>query len=235
MLKRRNVEMSQRRNVARRTAQRCPHFDVWTFGRLEVSRKRTGMALIDVIIGALLLGVGLAVILSLSSRSLASQTEGERIMVASWLADELLSMVLVEGPEDYRHLYDMDGWFYEPFDDYFYSVEIIDNGEGMAYTVTATVGWEQGRDTREIQIQAAIAARGGEPEQIREPYERLDREQRDYERLFGDDLEDEEAEEGPTWPILPPPGGGSGASEKGEESPEQPGDGGERGGEQRVW
>lgn len=165
--------------------------------KLASTGRRRAFALIDVIIGALMLGAGLAVIISLSSRSLAWQTGGEKRMVAAWLADELLTMVLIEGPEEYPHLYDVEGEFYHPFEGYFYSVNIIDNGPGTCFTVVATIGWEVGRGMEEIQIEAAIAPRGGDPDQPREPRERVDRDQRHYERLFG--------EEEPSQPVVRTP------------------------------
>ena len=59
-----------------------------------------GLALIDVIIGSSMLAIGLAVIISMSSRSLIRQGDAERQITASWLADELLTMALVVGPDE---------------------------------------------------------------------------------------------------------------------------------------
>jgi hypothetical protein len=156
-----------------------------------VMRVRTnhhrGIALLDVIIGSIMLGVGLAVVISLSSRSLATQTDGERRLVASWLADELLNMVLVEGPVLYPRMYDTTGQFYPPFEEYYYEVDIRDTGVGQPYRVTATVGWNVGSGGGEyITIQTFIAERLGEQDQLREPKEFIDREQRHYERRFGE-------------------------------------------------
>ena len=55
-------------------------------------RPRRGFALMDVIVGGVMLGIGLAVVLTLASRAIASQAQGERQMVAAWLLDELLAM-----------------------------------------------------------------------------------------------------------------------------------------------
>ena len=143
---------------------------------------RRGMALMDVIIGAVILGIGLAVLMSLSSRSLAAQSEGEHQIVAAYLADELLNMVVVEGPVDYPRRYDTAGWFGEPFQDYFYDLAIQDEGLGVPYRVTATVGWNHGRRTQSVQVQTQIAAHEAPPEP-REPLEPVDR----YERWFGEE------------------------------------------------
>ena len=59
-----------------------------------MSRQR-GFALMDVIIGATILGVGLAVVISMSSRSLARQAEAEKQITASWLA---LSLIHISEP-----------------------------------------------------------------------------------------------------------------------------------------
>ena len=85
---------------------------------IKASRARRGFALVDVIIGGVLLAVGLAVIISLNSRSLANQVDGERQLTASWLADELLSMVLVNGPVDYPKMNDTSGRFEPPFEEF---------------------------------------------------------------------------------------------------------------------
>ncbi len=63
-------------------------------------RCRRGVALMDAIVGGVMLGIGLAVILSLASRAMAMQANGAKQITAAWLADDLLAMVLVEGPVD---------------------------------------------------------------------------------------------------------------------------------------
>lgn len=155
--------------------------------RLEITaprsrRGRRGVALLEVVIAGVLLGVGLAVILSLVSRSLASQSEGERQLTASWLVDELLSMVLVEGPFQYPRLYDTSGRFAAPFENFTYDLIIEDQGVYEPFRVTATVRWPQGRGMREVSAQTLMADRGLEPEQ-REPAEAVDR----MDRWYGED------------------------------------------------
>lgn len=156
--------------------------------RHSSDRHRRGIALLDVIIGSVMLGVGLAVVISLASRSLAMQADGERRLVAGWLADELLTMVLVEGPREYERQYDTTGRFYPPFENYYYEVEIREVGTDMPFRVTATVGWYTStHDGEYVAIQTYIAERRGDPEQPREPKEIVDREQIHYERRFGRD------------------------------------------------
>lgn len=145
---------------------------------------RRGLALIDVVVGGLMLGVGLSVVLSVASRAIARQTEGEKRMVASWLADELLNMVLAEGPEDYPAVHDTEDAFGAPFEEYSYTVDIESLGRSEPYRVTATVSWP-GRAVNFVEVQTIIAAHQGEPIQLREPYEPVDRDA----RYFGEDDE----------------------------------------------
>jgi hypothetical protein len=142
------------------------------------SRHR-GIALVDVMIGTVLLAIGLAVVISLTSRSLATQTDGEKRLTAAWLADELLNMVLVEGPIDYPKLYDCSSHFDGPFSEFEYDVNIEDLGPREPFRVTATVRWPSGRGYQQIQVGSMIADRGGDPTQEhRAPLNPIDREER---------------------------------------------------------
>lgn len=145
-----------------------------------VARHR-GVALVDVIIGGVLLAVGLAVIISLATRSLRTQTDGEKQLIASWLADEYLSMVLVEGPVNYPKLYDNHGHCEPPFEEFEYDVNIEDRGLHLPFRVLATISWPSGRGNRQVQVQTLISERGGDPYQPRAPLEPVDRIDRWYE------------------------------------------------------
>jgi Tfp pilus assembly protein PilV len=157
-------------------------------GGAYVSARR-GMVMLDVIVGGVILGIGIAVIMSLASRSLSAQTEGERRMQAAWLADELLNMVLVEGPKDYEKLYSTHGDFDVPFENFAYEVEIDDLDRGLLYDVTATVAWGDMESQRQrVVVQAYIAQRqygdleGAALEIVeeRKPLSPLDRDERWY-------------------------------------------------------
>ncbi len=143
--------------------------------RHQLSAHRRGIALMDAIIGGIMLGVGLAVVVSLASRAIALQAQSQHLLTAAWLADELLAMVLVEGPEDYPKLYATNGRFEFPFEDYEYEVHIEDIGLRLPYRVTASVRWPHGRDFRQAQAQTYIAQRLGDLEQQRIPLEPIDR------------------------------------------------------------
>ena len=138
-----------------------------------------GIALVDVIIGSVLLAIGLAVVISMTARAMAMQTDGEKQLTASWLADELLNMVLVEGPVEYPKLHDTSDRFDAPFDDYEFDVGIEDLGPYQPFRVTATIRWANGHGVRQIQAQTLIAERGGDPQmEHREPLDPIDREER---------------------------------------------------------
>ena len=141
--------------------------------------KRRGVALIDVIIGSAMLAIGLAVVVSMSSRSLARQSNAERQITASWLADELLTMILVVGPDEY---------FDAPFDNFTYSVVIEDQSEFMPLTVRATVSWEEAGGRRSIDIDTLIARRHGESVD-RLPAESIDREERYWDAIEARDAQ----------------------------------------------
>lgn len=144
------------------------------------TRSRKGFALMDVLIGGVMLGIGLAVILSIASRSISAQASGEKQMTAAWLLDELLSMVLVEGPVEFSHVQATSGNFDPPFDLYEFDVNLKDLGAGQPFLVTATVRWPQGHSTRQVQAQTFIALRNDELYEDRMPLEPIDRISRWY-------------------------------------------------------
>ncbi len=153
------------------------------YRRRQASRR--GFALADVIIGGMMLGIGLAAVLTVTSRSLSAQSDGEKRLTASWLADELLSMVLVEEPDQYSLIHDTTGRFDEPFDEFTYEVEIDEIGRSLPYRTIATVRWSD-RPGDYIQVETLIARKVYLPDQDelrREPYEPVDRD----ERYWGDE------------------------------------------------
>jgi hypothetical protein len=144
---------------------------------ISITRRR-GIALVDVIIGSVILAIGLAVVISLTTRSLRTQTDGEKQLMASWLVDEFLTMVLVEGPINYPKLYDTNGTCEYPFEEFDYDVAIEDMGPHQPFRVTATVYWLGGTGERQVQAQTFISERGGDPYQPRIPLEPVDRDAR---------------------------------------------------------
>jgi hypothetical protein len=149
--------------------------------------RRHGVILLDVILAAIVLALGLTIIVSLSTQSLARQIEGEHRMTASWLADELLSLILVEGPVEYSNAHPDSGRFDAPFEAYSWEVDIQHVGDWEPYIVDATIQWDARSGPASLTVNTRIAMRQGEEEEElpREPLEPLDRDARYY-----DDEED---------------------------------------------
>jgi Tfp pilus assembly protein PilV len=147
-----------------------------------VNNHRSGLALIDVIIGSAMLAVGLAVVISMSSRSLVHQGNAERQITASWLADELLTMVLVVGPDEYAKSYPDSGRFESPFQEFVYEIEFEDDSLYLPVKSTATIFWDVSGNEHTITVETLIARRQGEPVD-RMPVEVVDREARYWEEI----------------------------------------------------
>jgi hypothetical protein len=145
--------------------------------RLRRRRTRSGFALIDVIIGGVLLVIGLSAILALGARSYSLQQRGEREVIAAALLDETLSTVLAEGPEEYPELHSLAGSCDAPFGDFEYFVSIDDGAEGVPYKVRVTI--RHSATDEEWRAETLIAMRlGDEPNPERAPPEPIDREGR---------------------------------------------------------
>lgn len=147
-----------------------------------VNIHRKGLALIDVIIGSTMLAVGLAVVISMSSRSLIRQSNAEKQITASWLADELLTMVLVVGPDEYAKTHPNSGRFDPPFQEFGYEIDIEDASIYLPIKSTATIFWDVSGNEHSIMIETMVARRHGEPID-REPSEFVDREARYWEEI----------------------------------------------------
>lgn len=156
----------------------------------RINRRRRGVILLEVIIAAIVLALGMTVVISLSTQSMARQLEGERKMTAAWLADELLSMVVVEGPRNFANAEPggwigedaRDGYFPKPFADYSYEIKLEAIGDYQPYKVAATINWMEGPRKKSLVVKTLIAPRHGEEDEElpREPLEPLDREGRYY-------------------------------------------------------
>ncbi len=147
-----------------------------------------GFALIDVMVGGILLAIGLTAILTIASRALSLQQRGEREIVASSLLDLTLSTVLAEGPADYPKLHPVSAAFPDPFAEWEYEVDLEDGASGVPYRVVASVRHVPtgGRWSCETLIAMKPKPIGAEEEPQRFPDVPIDRESR-Y-------LEQEEAE-----------------------------------------
>ena len=142
---------------------------------------RRGVALFEVILAAILLGIGLSIALSLAAQALAQQGLGEKNMVAAWLADEQMGLVVMEGPQQFLRTQPTSGDYPPPFDAYNYEVEVQHVGDWQPYLVTVIIRWDG--DERDFILQSKISPRQGEPEEYddRRPLEFVDREAIYYE------------------------------------------------------
>ncbi|MCH2142886.1 MAG: hypothetical protein MK077_07820 [Phycisphaerales bacterium] len=143
---------------------------------------RHGVALLDVMLAALMLAIGLAVTMSLASQSLLAEQAGERRLVASWLADETLALVLATGPREYQVSEPTEGTYEVPFDQYQWAVEIRKTNEWEAWNVKAVVSWQDRRGLNSVEVDTLIAPRQGDPDDPLDwrPLEELDREARTW-------------------------------------------------------
>ena len=114
---------------------------------------------------------------------MSMQADGQRQLQASWLLDELLSTVVMDGPVAFPQLNATSGRFDPPFDEYEFDVQIDDLGIGKPLQVTAAVRWRRGRDVRQVEAQTYVADRRlpeGEVLEMRAPELPIDRIERWY-------------------------------------------------------
>jgi Tfp pilus assembly protein PilV len=143
---------------------------------------RRGLALLDVIVGSAMLAIGLAVVISMSSRSLSRQTNAEQQITASWLADEILSMILVVGPDEYAKAYPDQGRFQPPFETFHFEIDIEDESLYLPLRAVATVSWDAIGGAHSIHMETMIARRHGEVV-ARVPAEPVNREERYWDAI----------------------------------------------------
>jgi len=134
------------------------------------------MALVDALVATVLLGLALAVIMSLVSRALTIQRQGEQMETAAMLIDEQLNLILARGPDNYASRFGLAGKCEAPFQQFAYQLSLEGGSGGDAYLVTASVTWEDGGRQRRESVQTRIAARrGDEPDPDRKPSETVER------------------------------------------------------------
>lgn len=139
-------------------------------------KMRRGMILVDALVATVLLGLSLAIVMSLVSRALTLQRQGERLEVAAMLIDEQLNLVLARGAENYSSRFGLAGKCDAPYQDYAYALAIEGAGTSDAFLVTATVSWRDGGREQKESVQTRIAARrGDEADPERRPKETVER------------------------------------------------------------
>ncbi|MFO0827049.1 MAG: hypothetical protein U0572_02780 [Phycisphaerales bacterium] len=147
-------------------------------GRRQVvaTGARRAFALIEVLVGGILLAIGLSAVLVIGSRALDMQRRGERDVIASALLDGILSQMLADGPKDYVDMYPLSGTCDPPFTDFDYAIEVDDGAPGVPFRVLVRVSHITGQ---EWFCETSIAPKlGDEPDPDRMPEEPLDRQAR---------------------------------------------------------
>jgi len=135
-----------------------------------------GFALLDVLVGGILLSIALVSVMGVASQAMRSQILGEEMQRASMMLDEVLEEVLMVGPERFRASFPLEGERPE-WPGITYELRIEAPGrDSNPYRVTATARWVSGGRERSIVIPTMIAPlRGDEPDPEREPEEVVDR------------------------------------------------------------
>jgi len=131
-----------------------------------------GVALVDAIVGAILLGVALAVLVGLTGQAIGAQARGQRLATAAALADEQLSLVLARGPDDYAKSHPADGRCEDPFGDFAFSLEFSGGSDREPFRVRVTITWMDGATPRSLAVETLMASRragGVEPDPPRAP------------------------------------------------------------------
>jgi hypothetical protein len=136
---------------------------------------RRGFALLDAILGGVLLALGLTAVVTLSQRTLVMLQRGERQAQAAALLDELLGRVLAEGPVQFSRRRPIEGTFDAPWSEWRFVIDITNNGQGDAWDVLAHVWDPQGAEYR---CGTRIAPRDADQAPARKPDVPIDRKDR---------------------------------------------------------
>lgn len=153
-------------------------------------------------VGAILVGISLAVVIGLSGRALTSQKQGEELATAANLADGMLHLVLARGPDEYAKRFPVEGPCEPPFADYRYRLDFsaytfdpaggsasgagTGGGAGTPYRVRVTINWSgrAGTSPQSLVVETLMATRnggddpvGGEPDPQRTPQQAVSRDQ----------------------------------------------------------
>lgn len=140
-------------------------------------RRRRGFALLDVLVGGILLSIALVSVLGVASAAMRSQMLGEEMARAAFLLDEVLNEVLMVGPARYRQdNFPMEGERAD-YPGMRFELQIEPPSRDSApYRIVATARWQSGGRERTLVIPTMIAPlRGDEPDPEREPETAIDR------------------------------------------------------------
>jgi len=136
------------------------------------SYRARAFALVDVMVGGILIGVSLAVVIGLTGRAISAQKRGEELSTAAALADEQLQLVLARGPDEYAKRFPLEGSCDTPFQDYRFKLAFTGGTASKPYDVSCTISWTFSLSPQSIAIETLMATRDGgegEPDPIRQP------------------------------------------------------------------
>jgi len=145
-------------------------------------RATRGFALMDAVIAGVLLAIGMVAVLSVAGQAMKLARRGETDVRAAAALDELLSMVVTEGPVEFPKIHPVEGAFGadSPFADFSFFVRIEQGGSGVPAEVEVTITHEGGRA---YSVSTLVAdRRGEEPNPLRTPETPIDRRARIDER-----------------------------------------------------
>lgn len=138
--------------------------------------RRRGFALVDAIVGGILLGMALTAVIGLTGSAISAQVRGEQLQTAAALADERLNLILATGPESYPGVFPIKGQCDPPFEEFSFEVTLSPQGEGNAYLARADIRWSAGGKPQSLGVETMIAPRvGDDPDPDRKPAETQDR------------------------------------------------------------
>lgn len=141
---------------------------------LHTPRSARAFVLVDALVAAVLLGISLAAVVGMISNAMSAQRRGEQMEVAAMLLDEQLNLVVARGPDQYAQRFGLDGKCDAPFQDYSYELDFDSRSAGEAYTVTATVTWNDSGRRFSESVQTKIAPRlGDDTDPDRKPEENV--------------------------------------------------------------
>lgn len=118
--------------------------------------RRTGMTLVEVLVSAVLLGVGVAGLLSAAALGLRNQDRSGHEMGALYFAQEMLALVDREGPRMWELTRPTKGVEQRGPVRYTYRLDIEALTEGELHSVIITVDWETTTDSGQIELETLM-------------------------------------------------------------------------------
>lgn len=132
----------------------------------------------EAIIASVILGVALAVMVSMATNAIKAQAQGEDLATAAMLADEQLNLVLMRGPDNYGGAASTKGQCDPPFERFRYDLAITGGSDVQPYDVKVTISWPAVSGERSVTVATLMAGRpGDDPDPVRKPDQTIQRPQ----------------------------------------------------------